>query len=148
MHYIKKILVLSFGIAPMVVFALPLLVIAADCAAGAGGFVPLACVGDQSTKLSGLYNSADLSTYVNRVFTFAIAIGAMAAVLRLVFAGYLYMAQSDMWSSKGQARMIIADVTLGLLLLLSVWLILNQINPDIVSLNSLKVIQPIPQIQP
>ncbi|MCR4325712.1 MAG: hypothetical protein NUV59_02800 [Patescibacteria group bacterium] len=141
MHYAKKILRLSFHITPIVVFVLPMLAIAAT-------FVPLADIGAQSSKLSGLYDSADLSTYVNRVFTFAIALGAMAAVLRLVFAGYLYMAQSDMWSSKGQARMIIADVTLGLLLLLSVWLILNQINPDIVSLDSLKTIQPIPQSQP
>lgn len=108
----------------------------------ASGFVPLADVGSQSSKLSGLYSSGDLSTYINNVFQFAIALGAIAAVFRLVYAGYLYMG-SDMWSKKGEAKTIIGDVVLGLLLLITIWLILYQINPDIVSLNALKSIKPI-----
>ncbi len=61
----------------------------------------------------------------------------MAAVLRLVYAGYMYMG-SDMWSSKGKAREIIRDTTLGILLLLAIWLILFQINPNILNLNILQ----------
>jgi len=108
------------------------------------GFVPLADIGSNSSKLSGLYSSANLTDYINKVFTFAISIGAIAAVLRLMYAGYLYMGQSDMWSHKGQAKTIIGDVTLGLLLLLTIYLILNQINPDILTLSALKNIQPVP----
>lgn len=111
-------------------------------------FVPLADIGSgDSSRLAGLYSSNDLATYINRIFTFAIALGAIGAVLRLSYAGYLYMGSSDMWSSKGEAKKVIGDVTLGLLLLVSIWLILNQINPDILKLNALKSITPVQQTQ-
>ncbi len=105
-------------------------------------FSPLVGVGSQSSKLSGVYNSTgDLSVFLNRFFGFAITIGAMAAVLRIAYAGYLYLGQADMWSHKGEARKIIGDVTFGLLLLLAVWLILYQINPDMLKLNALEHIR-------
>ena len=105
-------------------------------------FVPLADV-SPSSKLSQLYSTqgGDLSNFINSLFTFTLAAGAMAAVLRLAYAGYLYMGQADMWSHKGQAKTIIGDVTLGLLLLLGIYLILYQINPDIVKLNGIQQIQ-------
>jgi hypothetical protein len=111
-----------------------------NCTPGANGFIPLACV-DQSGKLADIYQSPDLSTFINDIFKFAIGIGAIAAVLRLAYAGYLYMGQADMWSSKGKAKEIIGDTTLGLLLLLSIYLILYQINPDIVKLRVFDQIQ-------
>lgn len=100
-------------------------------------FVPLAQSATDGSRLAGLYSSNNLTDYLNKIFTAAIALGAIAAVLRLVYAGYLYMG-TDMWSKKGDARVIIGDVTLGILLLLSIWLILNQINPDILKLDALK----------
>ena len=114
-----------------------------DCTPGANGFVPLACV-EQSPRLAGLYSSGDLASFVQKLFTFALVVGAIGGVLRLAYAGYLYMGQSDMWSHKGEARKIIGDVTLGLLLLLAIWLILYQINPDILSLRALQNIKPVP----
>ena len=110
----------------------------------ATAFVPLADV-SQSQKLSNLYGSQDFSSFINGLFKFAIAIGAIVAVLRLAYAGYLYMGQSEMWSHKGEAKTIIADVTLGLLLLLSIYLILFQINPDILTLKALRNITPVQQ---
>ncbi len=103
-------------------------------------FVPLA--GTQGGPLGELYNNTpgSFSDFINSLFRFAIIIGAIAAVLRIAYAGYLYMGQSDMWSKKGEAKAILGDVTFGLLLLLSIWIILNQINPDILSLKALDVI--------
>lgn len=121
------------------VFVVPVIVFADN------GFVPLADVSG-SSKLSGLYSnsgSGDLSSFINSLFKFALAAGAVAAVLRLTYAGYLYMGQADMWSHKGQAKQIIGDVTLGLLLLLGIWLILYQINPDILKLNALRNFTPV-----
>ena len=54
-----------------------------------------------------------------------------------MFAGFLYMG-SDFWDKKNQAKEIIQDVVLGLLLLLGTYLILAQINPEILNLNILK----------
>ena len=101
-------------------------------------FVPLA----ETTggPISAVYKTGNLPDFINGLFKFAIIIGAIAAVLRIAYAGYLYMF-SDMWSQKGQAKEILADVTLGLLLLLSIYLILNQINPDILRLKALDVIK-------
>lgn len=118
--------------------------ILAPVIAYAADFVPLAETPGGS-KLGTLYASGDFSSFINGLFKFAIAIGAIVAVLRLAYAGYLYMGQSDMWSHKGEAKTIIADVTLGLLLLLSIYLILFQINPDILTLNALKRITPVQQ---
>lgn len=110
--------------------------------AHAQGFVPLAEVPPNS-KFGQLTSSRDFSGFINGLFKFAIAIGAIAAVLRLAYAGYLYMGQSDMWSHKGQAKEIIRDVTIGLLLLLAIYLILYQINPDILKLKALEQIKPV-----
>lgn len=128
---LKKVLYITALSLPVVVFA-------------DNGFVPLAPA--PSGPLGQLYSTqGDLSTFINALFRFAIAVGAIGAVLRLAYAGYLYMGQADMWSHKGEAKKIIGDVTLGIILLLGIWLILNQINPDILKLNALRKIAPATQ---
>ena len=99
-------------------------------------FVPLAATPNNSA-FGNLYTNTtpgDLSTYLNIVFRIALSLGAMAAVLRLVYAGYMYMGEG-MWSSKAKAKGIIGEVVLGLFLLLAVYLILRQINPNILNLK-------------
>ncbi|MCR4281271.1 MAG: hypothetical protein NUV88_03000, partial [Candidatus Kaiserbacteria bacterium] len=97
-------------------------------------FAPLAEV-TGSGKLSALYDSdQNLGSYINSMFKVAISAGAIIAVIRLGVAGFKYMG-SDMWSTKSKAREDIGEVFLGLLLLLSLWIILNQINPNLLNLN-------------
>jgi hypothetical protein len=100
---------------------------------GAGGFVPLECF-SPSSKLAGAYNTNDFGKFLNRLFVGAISLGAILAVLRLAWAGFVYMG-TDMWGKKEHAKEIITDTLLGLFLLLAIWLILHQINPQILSLN-------------
>ena len=102
----------------------------------AGGFVPLTDT-SQSPMLSGVYNSGDLAGYVNALFTTALSVGAILAVLRIAYAGYEYMT-TDAWGSKQHAKEVLGDVVLGLLLLLSIYLILNQINPNLLKLDILR----------
>ena len=101
------------------------------------GFCPLADV--QGSKLAGLYSDTggNLAEFINKIFTFALSIGAMLAILRIALGGYLYMT-TDLWSTKERAREVLRETILGLLLLLAVWLILHQINPDILKLDILK----------
>lgn len=99
------------------------------------GFVPLATA-EQSPMLDAVYKTKGLGDYVNTLFTVALSVGAILAVIRIAYAGYLYMG-SDMWGNKQKAREMLGDVTLGLLLLLSIVLILKQINPDLLNLNVL-----------
>ncbi len=42
---------------------------------------------------------------------------------------------TDVFSKKNDAKTILQDAVLGLLLLLGTYLILNQINPDLLNLN-------------
>ncbi len=105
----------------------------AACATGAKGFVPLECF-EGSPRLSETYKEEGFSTFLNRVFVGAIVIGALIAVLRLAWAGFVYMG-SEMWGKKEHAKEVIQDALLGLFLLLAIWLILNQINPQILSLK-------------
>jgi len=103
------------------------------------GFCPLAPA-PPSSRLSQLYSANSLGDFMNKLFTAALSIGAILAVMRLAWAGYLYMG-TDAWSKKGQAKEVIGDVVLGILLLLSIWLILKQINPCLLDLNVLQGIQ-------
>jgi hypothetical protein len=105
----------------------------------AGGFVPLTKDTDFQ-KIFGLNGTGagsganDLGTFINSAFKMTLSIGAILAVLRIAWAGYQYMS-SDAWGEKSHAKEILGDVTIGLLLLLSVWLILNQIDPTILQLK-------------
>src|SRR3989344_153534 len=98
------------------------------------GFCPLADV--KGTKLATLYSDTggDLSIFIGRLFGFALSIGAILAILRIAWGGYLYMT-TDLWSTKERAREVLRETVLGLLLLLAVWVILRQINPAILDLN-------------
>lgn len=100
---------------------------------GAGGFVPLECF-QGSRKLTDAYQTGELGPFMNKVFVGAISLGAILAVLRLAWAGFVYMS-TDLPGMKSNAKEIIWDTLLGLFLLLAIWLILNQINPDILKLK-------------
>ena len=85
--------------------------------------------------MSGCEAKNCIPDLLNGLFTFGLSVGAMLAVLRIAYAGWLYMGSADMWSKKGEGIAVFQDAILGLLLLLGVWLILFQINPDILNLD-------------
>src|SRR3989344_5517895 len=94
-------------------------VAATDCTPKANGFVPLACT--TGSKLDAAYNSKGLGDYINQLFIIALSVGAMAALLRLVYAGYIYMVSGvGSFASQGKAKEIIGSVVFGLLLLLGI----------------------------
>lgn len=97
----------------------------------------------QSPFLSRLFdpNTVSLAQFFNTLFKTAIVLGAMFAVLRLGYAGFIYMT-TDVMHVKQDARSIISNAVLGLLLLLAVWLILKQINPQILNLDILQNVKP------
>lgn len=88
--------------------------------------------------VSTLFQNPDFAAIFSGLFKTAIAAGAILAVLRLGYAGFMYMT-SDIWSKKDQAKKILQDTVLGLALLLAVWVILFQINPNILNLDIFKV---------
>jgi len=112
-----------------------------------GTFVPLTGAQVSNIELAPFMTNAfkpdaSMADFVNAAFLAAIGVGAMLAVLQLARAGMLYMG-SDMWHKKEQARHLIQDAVIGLLLLLSVWIVLNQINPQILNLDVLNKVTPV-----
>lgn len=109
-------------------------------AQGSGTFVPLSDANFQAIfNTGGASGGGDLASFINSGFKAALSIGAILAVLRIAYAGYLYMG-TDMWHTKSHAKEILGDVVLGLLLLLGIYLILWQINPCLLDLNVLRSI--------
>jgi hypothetical protein len=88
-----------------------------------------------TAKLFANDQSVNLNSMLSTAFTMALSVGAILAVLRIAYAGYLYMGQADMWSTKGHAKEVFQNAIIGLLILFGIWLILNQINPDILQLD-------------
>ena len=102
-------------------------------AQGTSNFVPLANY-DGSQPLKSAFESSSLSSYFSAMFKISLSVGAILAVMMLVYGGYLYMG-SDMWATKQRAKQVITDAIIGLLLLVFVYLILFQINPCILQMN-------------
>ncbi len=92
------------------------------------------CSGDALNKL--FCNSASLPDMLNAIFQIALGIGGILAMMRISWAGWKYMGSGfDNWGSKTDAKKIFQDAIMGLLLLMAIWLILYQINPDILKLD-------------
>ncbi len=114
-------------------YTLPLVVFAAT----ATPFVPLDNSIYNKSPIQNLYQNTQAGSFggtLNGLMTIAISIGAFLAVIKLVQAGFLYQG-GDAWDKKQQAKEILQNVILGLLLLFGVWLILYQINPCILDLS-------------
>jgi hypothetical protein len=118
----------------MCAFSFPTVLVHAQGQASVGGTGGAASCGD-TDQLSQMFCNADIPKMLNSAFQVAIRIGAILAVLRIAYAGYLYMGSEDMWSSKSAAKEAFRDAIVGLLILLAIWLILHQIDPRILSLK-------------
>lgn len=96
-------------------------------------FAPL--VADTGNRfLQDAYSNASLSGFIQSAFRLAIVFAAILAVMRITYAGFLYMT-SDIADNKNKAKTTITNALLGLLLLLSLVIILGQINPNILNLD-------------
>ncbi len=84
--------------------------------------------------LSRALQSGDVGTFFQAAFDIAIVIGAMLAVLQIGRAGVMYMT-GDIISNKTRAKEILQDAIIGLVVLISIVLILKQINPTILKLD-------------
>lgn len=82
--------------------------------------------------------AGDLSKCINKLYKLAIAISAVVAVFFLVVAGYLYMASDGSQESVTKAKEILISTLTGLVILMISFLLLKQINPDLVKFASIQ----------
>lgn len=74
--------------------------------------------------------------YINKIFIFSIGMAAVLAVLMITIGGFKYMAVES-FSGKTDAKETITNAITGLVTLLFAWVLLNEINPQILSLKIL-----------
>ena len=87
--------------------------------------------------LPGIGNAGgttNLETYLPAAFNLAIGIGAVLAFIMITWGGITY-ATSDAISGKAQGKEWITNAIWGLLLVISAWIILATINPQILKFN-------------
>lgn len=92
------------------------------------GYVPISSIPGANPQ------SVDLVQYINAAFNLALGVGALLAVLMIVYGGFEYIF-SGVLEGKKNGRARIQQALYGLALLILVYLILYIINPQIVNLN-------------
>jgi hypothetical protein len=92
-------------------------------------------------------NMSDLlARYISAIFEFLVAVSAILAVLMIFFAGIKWMLAFGSSEKVGEAKKMIGNAILGLVLALATYTILSLINPHLVILKSLNI-TPIKRIE-
>ena len=103
-----------------------------DAPASANDYTPLAPLpGLSSVPTSG---EGSFANYINAVYRVALLISGLLAVIMITWGGIEYMGGDSVFN-KEEGRKKIQNAIVGLLLLVSSFLILNTINPKLVDLN-------------
>lgn len=85
--------------------------------------------------LSDAAKAGDLSEFLNRLYLICIGVAVVLAVLQLIRAGITYMTAAGSVGSTEEAKHLISTSLLGLLLVLSPYLVFSIINPAILKLD-------------
>ncbi len=96
---------------------------------------PLPCVGTNGA-CDGITPAEEttLKTYIEGAFKLLIGLAAVAAVLRIVVGGFMYMS-SDAIQGKSDGKNMVTNSVKGLVLVIAAWLILSTINPNLLKFN-------------
>lgn len=100
----------------------------------AQSYVPLAPLPGTYTGSAGS-ETTDLSTYLSGIIKLLIALGAMMSIFVTILGGVQYVASGITPSAKQDAKNRITNALIGLTLILTSYLILNSINPELVNLK-------------
>ncbi len=74
-------------------------------------------------------------SYVEAVYKFAIWSVGVSALLMITIGGFFYFFAAGNTSKMQTGKKIIADALFGLIAVMVAWLILNTINPDLVTID-------------
>ncbi len=79
-----------------------------------------------------------LAQYISAGYRYLIGVGVIAAIIMVMYGGFRYMVGSAMGDVK-RGKKIILDAVLGLVLILSAYLILQTVNPATLNLDAVRV---------
>jgi len=87
-------------------------------------------------KIPGAAVTSDFIQYLKDVINFGFAIIGILALFMLIIGAYQYLMAAGSGNASG-AKETISSALLGLILGLTAWVILNKINPDLVSMRAI-----------
>lgn len=88
---------------------------------------------------ASLSDKVELSTYIKDAINLLIALSAVAAVFMIVWGGLQYMT-TDSWGKKSDGLKKATDAIIGLLMILSTYIILQAVNPAMLKIATIKPI--------
>ncbi len=101
---------------------------------------PLPCIpnatpaaDDPCTKAGEIQTKLNFKYYVQYMFNLLIAVAAVASVFMIVYGGFQYMS-TDSWQGKSDGLSKVKNALLGLLLVLTSYIILRTIDPRLVAI--------------
>ncbi len=74
----------------------------------------------------------DFGTYLSQIFTLSLQLATVLAVVMVSFGGFKYLT-TESFTGKSDAKTTITNAVIGLVILLTSYLLLNTINPDLVN---------------
>jgi len=95
-------------------------------------------IGDQE----GLSDDATLSDLVSYIFNFSLILAGISAFASLVYGGFIYLTSTGAPEKQNDAKAWIFGGIFGLILILSSFLILKEINPEFLKLTSPELSNP------
>lgn len=96
--------------------------------------------------LPGLTAVTDLGQYFQGIYSYSIGLAAILAGIMITIGGLKWLTAAGNAASIGAAKKTIGGALLGMILVLSAYVILNTINPELVSLR-LPAIRPVPRTE-
>lgn len=89
------------------------------------------------TNIPGAGKIENINQYIKALYLFGLAIVGIIAMLFIIIGGIRYMTAAGNETAISDAKSQITAAILGLVLVLTSWLILNTINPELVALRNL-----------
>ncbi|MEI7749732.1 MAG: pilin [Candidatus Moraniibacteriota bacterium] len=83
--------------------------------------------------IPGVTNASDFPSYLSGIYKFALWSVGIAAMFMITIGGAMYLTSAGNTSAMGNAKNVIEDAIIGLILAISAWFLLNFINPAILS---------------
>ncbi len=83
--------------------------------------------------IPGTSSNADMPSYISGIYKFALWSVGIAAMFMITIGGVMYLTSAGNTSAMGNAKGVITDAIIGLVLAISAWFLLNFINPDLLS---------------
>jgi hypothetical protein len=84
---------------------------------------------DESTRIN------KLPTLINQIYVWSLGVGALLALLMCVLGGYYYMTSAGNAEQSSKGKEYITSALIGLVIIFTAYLLLREINPDLVNFN-------------